>query len=202
MDYIFDKVTELVDNRLKMDEIKSDLHRRVEEVFFRYIEARRWSYELSDCPSGVFEKGEYRCLGLDDWEFVKPYTIKVTLPYTNKAGKKVLNSFRFSAGFLFEEESLKWFEEDEKRKVEKLNNLVYDEPVKFSSTGNYGCGPSGEDDVYTVEEFRRFVKEGGFIDSDGSGCPVKNKKAARWEIMPSRLHEIPPDATHIVWYNK
>ena len=37
----------------------------------------------------------------------------------------------------------------------------YTDKVRFTSTGNYGCGPEGEDDVYTVEEFNRLVNEGG-----------------------------------------
>jgi len=39
-------------------------------------------------------------------------------------------------------------------------------PVKFTVTGTYGCGPKGEDDVYTVEEFKKFCEAGSFIDFD------------------------------------
>ena len=79
----------------------------------------------------------------------------------------------------------------------------YTEDVKFSVTGKYGCGPSDEDDVYTVEEFLEFVRDNCFIDDDGYGHPVKDKKADdSIDIWPSRVDEIPEDATHIVWYNR
>ena len=79
----------------------------------------------------------------------------------------------------------------------------YTDKVKFTSTGNYGSGPEEEDDVYTVEEFKRLVQGGMFVDYDGFGNPVKDGLADRgnW-IKPSRIEEIPTDATHVVWYNK
>lgn len=76
------------------------------------------------------------------------------------------------------------------------------EKVKFTKTGQYGCGPANEDDVYTVAEFREFCEDGAFIDSDGFGHPVRDKTIMDGFIKPSRLYEIPEDATHIVWYNK
>ena len=80
---------------------------------------------------------------------------------------------------------------------------MYNDPVKFSVTGKYGCGPVDEDDVYTVKEFKEFCKDGAFIDYDGFGYPVKDKMAdpSIW-IKPSKLGMIPEDATHIVWYNR
>ena len=81
--------------------------------------------------------------------------------------------------------------------------MSYLDSVKFSSTDNYGCGPEDEDDVYTVDEFRACCAQGAFIDYDGFGHPVKdNLFDGDIDIRPSRLHEIPEDATHIVWYNK
>lgn len=81
--------------------------------------------------------------------------------------------------------------------------MPYTRPVKFSSTGRYGCGPDNEDDVYTVSEFRDYCDSGAFIDYDGHGYPVKDNMADDSIIIkPSRLHEIPLDATHIVWYNR
>lgn len=80
---------------------------------------------------------------------------------------------------------------------------IYNEPVTFSVTNQYGCGLDGEDDVYTVDEFRALCKSGMFIDYDGHGYPVKDRLAAKdLFITPSKLHEIPGDATHIVWYNR
>ena len=81
--------------------------------------------------------------------------------------------------------------------------MAYTKPVKFSSTGNYGCIPDDEDDVYTVTEFLECVESEAFVDYDGHGYPVKDKLADPdiW-IKPSRVKEIPADATHIVWYNR
>lgn len=81
--------------------------------------------------------------------------------------------------------------------------MSYSEPVKFTTTGNYGNGIDGEDDVYTVEEFKEFVKCGAFIDYDGYGHPVKEHLLDKsiW-VKPSNLSVIPDDATHIVWYNR
>jgi hypothetical protein len=82
-------------------------------------------------------------------------------------------------------------------------NATYDEPVKFTKTNQYGCGPKDEDDVYTVEEFKQHAKDQAFIDYDGFGHPVKDKLANTFiYIRPSKLHMIPKDATHIVWYNR
>lgn len=79
----------------------------------------------------------------------------------------------------------------------------YTVPVKFTVTGTYGCPPQGEDDVYTVAEFRRLCMNLSFIDYDGDGYPVKNSRAdMSFVIKPSRLDLIPADATHVVWYNR
>lgn len=80
---------------------------------------------------------------------------------------------------------------------------AYSEPVKFSNTDQYGTGPEDEDDVYTVEEFVAQVKGGAFNDYDGSGAPVKDGlRSIDFDIYPSLVHEIPEDATHVVWFNK
>ncbi len=81
--------------------------------------------------------------------------------------------------------------------------MAYTENVYFTSTGNYGCGPDNEDDVYTIEEFRQLVESRVFIDYDGFGYPVRDGLADPniW-VKPSRVNEIPADATHIVWYNR
>ena len=80
---------------------------------------------------------------------------------------------------------------------------MYDKLIKFSVTGKYGCGPDGEDDVYTVDEFKNYCKSGSFIDYDGFGFPVKENLADKsiW-IQPSNIKDIPKDATHIIWYNR
>ena len=81
--------------------------------------------------------------------------------------------------------------------------MSYREPVSFSSTNNYGCGPEGEDDVYTVAEFREQCESGSFIDYDGFGYPVKGGLSdPEIVVKPSRIDLIPEDATHIVWFNR
>jgi hypothetical protein len=81
--------------------------------------------------------------------------------------------------------------------------MAYSALVKFTKTNQYGRGPEDEDDVYTVKEFLDCVNAGGFIDYDGFGFPVKDKKAdTSIYIKPSKCNEIPQDATHIVWYNR
>ena len=81
--------------------------------------------------------------------------------------------------------------------------MSYDIPVNSTVTGRYGDAPSGEDNVYTVEEFKDFCKDGWFIDFDDFGYPVKDSKANSGYVnKPSKLEKIPDDATHIVWYNR
>lgn len=58
-------------------------------------------------------------------------------------------------------------------------------------------------DVFTVEEFREACAGHSFIDDDGHGNPAKDGKMdSKIHIRPSRVSDIPGDATHIVWYNK
>lgn len=59
-------------------------------------------------------------------------------------------------------------------------------------------------DLMTVEDFLSAVEDGMFIDYDGSGCPVKDGMIDNDVlILPSLCPEcIPPDATHIEWYNR
>lgn len=82
--------------------------------------------------------------------------------------------------------------------------MAYTLPIKFASTGRYGSGPDDEDDVYTVDEFLECVKCGEFIDYDGFGYAVKGGLADKDKrIVPSKAREaIPPDATHVVWFNR
>jgi hypothetical protein len=80
--------------------------------------------------------------------------------------------------------------------------MPYTAAVTFSSTDNYGCGPDDEDDVYTVDEFQRNCESRAFCDCDGHGYPVKDGKADESIVVrPSRLCDIPSDATHVVWFN-
>ena len=80
---------------------------------------------------------------------------------------------------------------------------MYKEKVKFSETNKFGCGLIDEDEVYTVDEFKKAVECNVLIDYDGYGYPVKNKLAdPSIIILPSKIDQIPEDATHIVWFNR
>jgi hypothetical protein len=70
---------------------------------------------------------------------------------------------------------------------------------------NYG-------DVFTKKEFIRHCG-GMFTDYDGHGHPaiipkntkspfVKGRVNGRIVVKPSRVKEIPEEATHVVWFNK
>ena len=187
----YEKFNELYAAHWTLRKIKDELHPRVEEVFFRYIKARRWSFERKD----EYPENFRECLGLEEWGYSHhPYAIKVTITWKANSGLEVTKSFFLPPSLIYDEEALKFFEEDEKWKSENKDNLVYDEPVMFSSSDGY--------DVYTIKEFKDLVFNGVIVDSDGVGHPVKNKKACgEWEVYPSRIHEIPIEATHIVWYN-
>jgi hypothetical protein len=77
--------------------------------------------------------------------------------------------------------------------------LKIEEYIMYSEKVNF----PGEDDVYTVEEFKEMCECGGFIDYDGFGYPVKDSLAdENITVFPSKLNKIPLDATHIVWYNR
>jgi hypothetical protein len=58
-------------------------------------------------------------------------------------------------------------------------------------------------DLMPLADFLSCVEGGLFIDYDGHGHPVKdNLMDSNIWVKPSRLHEIPADATHIMWFNK
>ncbi|KAB1068750.1 hypothetical protein [Methylobacterium planeticum] len=60
-----------------------------------------------------------------------------------------------------------------------------------------------DDHVMTVEEYLDSVECGAFIDYDGFGHPVRDGKHCNVEVKPSDGRDgIPPDATHIVWFNR
>lgn len=81
---------------------------------------------------------------------------------------------------------------------------MYTRKVNFTEVNTYGGNlDKGEDDVYTVEAFKEYVACGAFIDYDGYGHPVKDGLAdSSIDIHPSKIHKIPPDATHIIWFNR
>ncbi len=54
----------------------------------------------------------------------------------------------------------------------------------------------------TVAAFKERVADGAFIDYDGFGSPLKDGRMADVLFYPSQVEELPPDATHILWYNR
>jgi hypothetical protein len=80
--------------------------------------------------------------------------------------------------------------------------MAYTRAVQFSQVNTFG-NSGDEDDVYTVQGFRRIVQAGGFVDSDGFGYPVRDGLADTDRVIkPSKISRLPPDATHVVWYNR
>jgi hypothetical protein len=61
-------------------------------------------------------------------------------------------------------------------------------------------------DVFTVQEFMEGVRDRLFMDYDGTGYAAKliEGQVLLSSVLarPSRIHEIPEDATHIAWFNK
>ena len=59
------------------------------------------------------------------------------------------------------------------------------------------------DDVFTVMDFKLMCARHELIDYDGFGHPVKRRKCdPEITVKPSKIDEIPADATHVVWYNR
>ncbi len=77
---------------------------------------------------------------------------------------------------------------------------------KKSATVAYTEDAPKEDDggdLMTVEDFKGAVHNGMFNDEDGAGHPVRDGKISyALYVYPSRLWEIPDDATHVMWFNK
>lgn len=68
---------------------------------------------------------------------------------------------------------------------------------------NYSEKVRPDDDVYTIQEFREMCQVGGFVDDDGVGHPaVGGRFNQNVAISPSNIAAIPPEATHVVWFNK
>ena len=69
--------------------------------------------------------------------------------------------------------------------------LAYDEPIP-----DYGS-------LMKVREFLADCSDKMLTDYDGHGHPVQNgKMMGKLVIKPSNRHQIPVDATHIMWFNK
>jgi len=71
-------------------------------------------------------------------------------------------------------------------------NREYKTPIIFDE----------DTEVYTLEEFNHFVKEGWYGNNDGSGYFVKVVDDEFLESKDEFFNSEPEDATHVVWYNK
>jgi hypothetical protein len=69
--------------------------------------------------------------------------------------------------------------------------------AKYDKTPyNYGI-------LIPVSQFISESREGVYTDHDGFGHPVKNELMdSNIRILPSDLHLVPRDATHILWFKK
>ena len=70
-------------------------------------------------------------------------------------------------------------------------------------TPTYSCIPE-YGDVMSLKDFIECVKDGGFIDYDGSGNYVDGDRMTNIEITPSdiRYDSIRDDFDTIIWFNK
>ena len=61
-----------------------------------------------------------------------------------------------------------------------------------------------DDDVMTLEDFRKAVDVGFFIDNDGFGCYIKDGRKTNIHIYPSDFEygAIREGFTEIAWFNK
>jgi hypothetical protein len=72
---------------------------------------------------------------------------------------------------------------------------TYREPIDDHYFEEYGS-------EYTVAQFRQHVAAEQWTDASGYGHPMKERVMDRnYFVKPSRVDEIPKDATHIMWYD-
>lgn len=61
-------------------------------------------------------------------------------------------------------------------------------------------------DLFEIEDFRRFVKNGCFNDDDGSALAVISNNVESENHLVSEdyinIYKIPSDITHVWWFNK
>lgn len=69
--------------------------------------------------------------------------------------------------------------------------------ANFTGIPSYG-------DLMSLEDFKESVRNGGFIDYDGSGNLATDSKCSDITIIPSEVedYDFPEWCSHIVWYNR
>ena len=72
----------------------------------------------------------------------------------------------------------------------RLMALGYTEPLNI------------EDTIWTVEEYLSHVETGMIIDDDGYGYPVAEGLVNKEVLLEPGANDPPPEATHVVWYNR
>jgi hypothetical protein len=94
---------------------------------------------------------------------------------------------------------------------EELRQLIQDDLKALIDVARYGrkyvnpytALPGDDPDIYSVKDFTDECVSRNFIDYDGFGNPMRDGRVNPDIIIkPSRLEEIPQDATHIIWYNR
>jgi len=111
------------------------------------------------------------------------------------------------------EESNKWFQDaPDDLDWNEFNNYMsstYDKVNRLSRELRMSITPEFEDlpiygNVMTLDDFLETCRDGGFIDSDGSGNYVKNNKMSNINIYPSDIlyDTIRTDFDTIIWFNK
>lgn len=87
-----------------------------------------------------------------------------------------------------------------------MQNTKY--PVNFDDIAKPYCWSKSRRFAYlmSVEDFRESVRDEFFIDYDGSGTLLVYRDGDYYpmniDIWPSIVDEIPPQATHIDWFNR
>jgi hypothetical protein len=78
--------------------------------------------------------------------------------------------------------------------------------IRANPAGEYTRPTPDYGDIMTVDEWLDCVRNGSFVDYDGSGGAarmVKGKLAMETRyIYPSACDKLPSDATHVVWFNR
>ena len=88
----------------------------------------------------------------------------------------------------------------EEQNLDNTRNPQLNIPAVSGSADRYTkkLDKEWDDDIYTVEEWIRAVKDGCFCNFDGSGYWVKGGLKSNDEVFSTPQL----DATHVVWYNK
>ena len=75
--------------------------------------------------------------------------------------------------------------------------------IKGEPTRSRYTLPNTYGDVLPVDEFRAYVRSGAMTDIDGFAYPSNGTHhCSEVRILPSTVGDIPPDATHVIWYNR